>query len=197
MDQPRRHWRSTLYVILHSWVLKLFGRQFLHFFHQRESKIINLPPFCARPLIYRLNLGSKPTIKCVNHLHSSVLKTTIHTWPQVGSSWLLAPVLSSSLYHGHDIQCTSKYRTVGTSENLMGQVHTHKNSFEGEVFFSILTKIYGWGPIDPPVWSPVQTALKSSITWVSRYTMIFRPVKNGWQWAISLFFIRWVTEREE
>ena len=122
MDQPRHHWRSTLYVISHSWVLKLFRRQFLHFFHQRESKIINLPPFCARPLIYRLNLGSKPTIKCVNHLHSSVLKTTIHTWPQVGSSWLLAPVLSSSLYHGHDIQCTSKYRTVGTSENLMGQV---------------------------------------------------------------------------
>ena len=108
---------------------EIFSETILHFFHQWKSKIINLPPFCARPLIYRLNLGLKPIIKCVNHLHSSVLKTTIHTWPQVGSSWLLAPVLSSSLHHGHDIQCTSKYRTVGRSENQVGQ------SLKEKVFF--------------------------------------------------------------
>ena len=65
---------------------------------------------------------------------------------------------------------------------------TYKTLLKEKGLFSISSKIYGWGPIDPLV----PTALKSSITWVSRYTMIFRPVKNGWQWAISLFFIKWV-----
>ena len=107
--------------ILESW--NYFGDNFFTLSISGKAKSLTSPSFCARPLIYRLNLESKPTIKCVNHLQSSVQKTTsttIHTWPQVGSSWLLAPVLSSSLHYGHDIQCTSKYRTVGGFEKSGG-----------------------------------------------------------------------------